>query len=632
MAHTVLIDLTGNDSGDEIQEVEDGIGKSIIRAATKPNADYGSNTFPDPWSQRLQDTPLAPPALPVQTDPDDATYTEYSVRDYRGIVEPINWSKVKKFRKWDRDPNTVARDVLSSTGTGRGSPGLNHHLLPLLDNSAYVDKGSDLATIRWDLAGAVGSRLVSPSHNTTMLSGSEESHPDGQNLPARSPLKPTRGGMLSVGFGATLSSTNSGRHGLDTGFFTRTFDPTPRNGYPSGGWGIPHQKTDLGPQMQRTMMTGGLVPSIPDYKSPYASASAGAFGLDGQLISRMSGTPQQASSSLQPTKSSISVVLNPVTPASFYGQIDRSRSASTSLDESRSSSDAPSPASYSAPRRGRPPKSSNFVVEIPNLTPKKRGRSFEKGQNVPSTAPSYKKRGRPFATAESAAKAAAKAAARAAAASDSGDGLAKKKGRPFKIRTQLNIPVPEPIYIPFLCEWKGCPAELHNLETLKAHVFNVHNKKQPSGSRICLWGKCGAKYEASDEATETGTLDERNRFMTKAEWKSHINQRHLIPFAWHMGDGPKGTSLSIYPDSEPSPWLKDKDGRQVTPSVHNQPIEEGRAKENNARRFVRKIDGIFWVYERISSPEAYMKVQVHVPHTSNTSDGDDEDDNRMGYL
>jgi hypothetical protein len=53
------------------------------------------------------------------------------------------------------------------------------------------------------------------------------------------------------------------------------------------------------------------------------------------------------------------------------------------------------------------------------------------------------------------------------------------------------------------------------------------------------------KHEASDEATETRTLDERNKFMTKAEWKSHINQRHLTPFAWHMGDGPKGTSLCM---------------------------------------------------------------------------------------
>jgi hypothetical protein len=76
--------------------------------------------------------------------------------------------------------------------------------------------------------------------------------------------------------------------------------------------------------------------------------------------------------------------------------------------------------------------------------------------------------------------------------------------------------------------------------------------------------------------------------------------------------------------------LNDEDGRQVTPSVKNQPIEEGRAKDNNARRFVRKIDGIHWIYERIKSPEAYMKVQV--PQTGNTSDGDDEDDTPMGYL
>jgi hypothetical protein len=71
----------------------------------------------------------------------------------------------------------------------------------------------------------------------------------------------------------------------------------------------------------------------------------------------------------------------------------------------------------------------------------------------------------------------------------------------------------------------------------------------------------------------------------------------------------------------------DEHGRQVTPSVRNQQIEEGRAKENNARRFVRKLDGIYWVYELIKSPEEYMKIQV--PQTGHTSDGDDEVDARM---
>ncbi|KAE9380281.1 hypothetical protein N431DRAFT_361804 [Stipitochalara longipes BDJ] len=502
-----------------------------------------------------------------------------------------------------------------------------------------MDEDSDLATIRWDLVVAGGSRLVRPlPRNTTMLSGSEQLYHDGENLPARSSLKPTRGGMVSRGFRATgrpsntLSSASLGRHEPDTGFFTRTFNPAPRNGqsYLIGGWGVPHHQSD--PDSQRTMLAGGLMPATPAYESPYASASSGAFGLDGQLMSLNSESPQHASTSLQATKSSLSVVLNHVTPASFYGESEISRSASRSLGESRSSSDAPSPAPSSTPRLVRPPKGSNLVVEIPSLTPKKRGRPFAKPRHAPSTDPNYKKRGRPFATAESAAKAAAKAAPHAVAASDSGDGLAKKRGRPFKIRTQLDIPVPEPIYIPFLCEWKGCPAELHNLDTLEAHVFNVHNKKQPSGGRLCLWGNCGMKHEASDETTETRTHDEQNEFTTKAEWKTHINRRHLIPFAWHMGNGPKGTSLSAKPDPDPSPWLKDEDGRQVTPSVRNQPIEEGRAKENNARRFVRKIDGIHWIYERIRSPEAYTQVQVQVPQTGDTSDGDDEDDAWMGYL
>ena len=73
--------------------------------------------------------------------------------------------------------------------------------------------------------------------------------------------------------------------------------------------------------------------------------------------------------------------------------------------------------------------------------------------------------------------------------------------------------------------------------------------------------------------------------------------------------------------------MKDKDGRQVTPSVKDQPIEEGRARDNNARRFVRKIDGIHYIYERIKSPEVYRKAQN--PPSDSTSDGDDEDDTLM---
>jgi len=101
MAPAIFIDLTGEDSGEEILGVGD-IGQSMVRATAKPNADYGSNT-----TIPLQDKPLPLPPLPsllVQTDQANARSPDYLFRDYHGIVKPINWSEVKDFRKWDRDP------------------------------------------------------------------------------------------------------------------------------------------------------------------------------------------------------------------------------------------------------------------------------------------------------------------------------------------------------------------------------------------------------------------------------------------------------------------------------------------------------------------------------------------------
>jgi hypothetical protein len=389
-----------------------------------------------------------------------------------------------------------------------------------------------------------------------MPPGSEEQQ-DAHRLPVRSPLQPNRGGTVSGGFGtptrtsSTPPSTSLGRRLPDAGFFRPTLDPTARTDQSSlkGGWPTTRQQFDSRPQEQRPLMSGSLGPNrlwhppIPIYAPPSRPASSGVFGLDGQssLSHRIPDPPQHASTSKQQAKSSVSV-LTPVTPATFHGQNEVYGSGSRTSNESRSGSDTRSPISSSTPRRSQPLKNSHIVIEIPSVTPKKPGRPFASQQKTHSTDSNYKKRGRPFATAESAARAAAKAAA---AGSDSAEGVTKKRGRRFKVRTQLDIPVPEPVFVPFICEWKGCPAELQNLETLETHVFNVHNKKQASGNRICLWGKCGVKHQASYETTYSQNYDELNEFKTKAGWKNHINQRHLIPFAWHMGDGPKGTSLGM---------------------------------------------------------------------------------------
>jgi hypothetical protein len=69
----------------------------------------------------------------------------------------------------------------------------------------------------------------------------------------------------------------------------------------------------------------------------------------------------------------------------------------------------------------------------------------------------------------------------------------------------------------------------------------------------------------------------------------------------------------------PLSWLTDANGTQVTPSVEDQPIEEGRARENNAKRFVKKRAGLYVVLEPVKAPETYLKLPSY-------SDDDEDDD------
>jgi hypothetical protein len=128
----------------------------------------------------------------------------------------------------------------------------------------------------------------------------------------------------------------------------------------------------------------------------------------------------------------------------------------------------------------------------------------------------------------------------------------KPTGRPRKYDPK---PV-TPKFISFLCEWKDCKAELHNLETLRRHVYSVHAKVQESGAIACRWSRCGLTRQAHDESTPKSTpkstpepkfVHEPHEFAGMQEFKGHMEKVHLIPFAWHMGDGPRGSTLGTIP-------------------------------------------------------------------------------------
>ncbi|PFH59980.1 hypothetical protein XA68_11594 [Ophiocordyceps unilateralis] len=168
-------------------------------------------------------------------------------------------------------------------------------------------------------------------------------------------------------------------------------------------------------------------------------------------------------------------------------------------------------------------------------------------------------------------------------------GMAKRRGRQAKPPS----PPPREIYhrlrpqfVQFLCEWDGCKAELHNLETLRRHVYAVHGGS-PFGC-CCRWGKC------ADTARALATVD---------DFRHHVEEAHLVPMSWHMGDGPRNSGGQGRDrrhgaaggdddddddeddDEEEIPdYLKDAQGVQVTPSIRDQEVEDVLTWRMNRRK------------------------------------------------
>ncbi|KAL9611590.1 MAG: hypothetical protein Q9167_003779 [Letrouitia subvulpina] len=114
-----------------------------------------------------------------------------------------------------------------------------------------------------------------------------------------------------------------------------------------------------------------------------------------------------------------------------------------------------------------------------------------------------------------------------------------------------------PIHRVYKCHWKDCPAELHNLETLRKHVRR-HRDAFDDPPYPCLWEGCRAGRTMNGE--EPRPLE----FQTDASWNEHLNGQHIEHYAWLLGDGPHTPRSS---DTEASDCLSDSKGRQMTPVV-----------------------------------------------------------------
>ncbi|OHE99220.1 hypothetical protein CORC01_05501 [Colletotrichum orchidophilum] len=149
----------------------------------------------------------------------------------------------------------------------------------------------------------------------------------------------------------------------------------------------------------------------------------------------------------------------------------------------------------------------------------------------------------------------------------------KRRGRPPKAASPKPRDIYEslnPHFNTYICEWKGCQAELHNFATLQKHVLIVHAK---SVAARCRWAKCADRQPPRE-------------FPTPADLKSHLEDLHMLPIAWQVGDGPQVSFKRYAPDdgTKLPDYLFDKAGNQITPSIRDQKEEDLYTWRNNRRK------------------------------------------------
>jgi hypothetical protein len=81
---------------------------------------------------------------------------------------------------------------------------------------------------------------------------------------------------------------------------------------------------------------------------------------------------------------------------------------------------------------------------------------------------------------------------------------------------------------------------LHNLEILRRHVKKKHSVPDKSGKFSCFWGECGRTVQTIVEGGDVSRSSQRFDFPDTTELMEHVENKHIKPIAWELGDGPPG--------------------------------------------------------------------------------------------
>ncbi|KAL8971171.1 MAG: hypothetical protein Q9183_001177 [Haloplaca sp. 2 TL-2023] len=436
------------------------------------------------------------------------------------IVRPLDKQNEKKRKKYN--PKTIVRDVLIASARHPTMMPLNYHLEGLRKVFKHVNDFSDLSTFRWDLvdpgepiipvpapAPAPAPTAVPVVHSLEEENDADDEDPSQSSHPGPRATQTTLD-IDSSGTAHVVSSTRPSHHTRNP---PKLLGPQ-RKRMPSDS------RIHSGTDSFVAVNDPGMTPLSTSRDVTIQPGSASTTSITDTPTIRRRGRP--------PKNNSREVADHPSTVSP------------SSITET-------SPTS-TIRRRGRPPgaknkhpRQSSGTTDMPTRTRTDTTPARPSGLRhtvsstdgvvvvVPSPSPSV---------------------------GASGPGRRSKNTGSPKSSQQKS-----PIFRVYKCKWKGCPAELHNLETLKKHVFK-HSEHYHDDPLPCLWKGCGKKLNGNEEDSDEEDIDQPLEFGTKEIWAKHMERRHIIDDAWRLGDGPNNRS-----DSDMSDYVSDSAKRQVTPII-----------------------------------------------------------------
>ncbi|KAJ5265372.1 hypothetical protein N7524_006390 [Penicillium chrysogenum] len=405
------------------------------------------------------------------------------------LVQQINPSDALPKKSYD--PTTIARDVLIAAGRHPKEKHLNHHLDPLRRNFTRIDYYADLATFRWDLVDA------------------EQPEPQVPPVPAPQIPRPIPHPQWES---RPRDPTSTPNHVM-----ARDHAPV-RDTLPNRQVALP-ERIDARAPPGGLSAWGTLPFKPPTYHSPQHILSSNL----------PSGLPRVEAVPSSPKFSSKKPAPLPTPPAPPPHPPPQPEQRRRSTTNSAATPKPPPTTKQVSPKSTTKPKPQRQTVE----------NQSDSGRTVKS--PEARRLPQPEVVIPlSPAKMPTKRRGRAP----------KSVGSNIEVAIHREQPVDYQI---FPCKWEGCAAQLHNIDSVRAHVIKVHIPH----SLVCKWKVCGNKTP-----------------MAAADMFQHLATEHISKIAWELGDGPTVPVTAENNPNHPS-VLGDRSARKGTMVL---PVDEHQVK------------------------------------------------------